>query len=150
MNKAKFDHILKTQLPIAWIAGVRFGHYDNNTFSTYVEFDFLNQNPFGSMFWAVEGMAAEFCGGMMLLEKIEATGKSFSTLVVKNEVVFTKKAIGKITFTCNQGALIEQELKTAIETNEPRTFTLTSIGIDEAGDQVANFAFTWSIKMRNK
>lgn len=150
MNKAKFDQFVKAQLPIAWMAGVRYGNYENNTFSTYVELDFLNQNPFGSMFWAVEGMAAEFAGGMMLLDKIEASGKSFSTLVVKNEVVFTKKAIGKITFTCTQGAYIDEEIQKAIDTNEARTLTLTSIGTDEAGDQVANFVFTWSIKKRNK
>ena len=79
MNAHTFEHLLRTQLPIAWIAGVRFKSYDGETFKTCVEHDFLNQNPFGSMFWAVEGMAAEFAGGMMLADKIQKSKSKFNT-----------------------------------------------------------------------
>jgi len=149
MNKESFDHILKTQIPIAWIAGVRFESFDRDTYQTSVELDFLNQNPFGSMFWAVEGMAAEFAGGMMLVHKIEASGKNMSSLVIKSEITFSKKAVGKIIFTCKDGKKIDKEIQRAIEKNEPRTFDLTSVGTDESGDIVAEFVFTWSIKLRN-
>lgn len=91
MDNKTFKQILTTQIPIAWIAGVRLESAAENEVKTYVELDFLNQNPFKSMFWAVEGMAAEFSGGMMLLGKIEKSGKNISTLVVKNEAVYTKK-----------------------------------------------------------
>lgn len=149
MNKESFDHILKTQIPIAWIAGVRFENFDRDTYQTSVELDFLNQNPFGSMFWAVEGMAAEFAGGMMLVHKIEASGKSMSSLVIKSEIAFSKKAVGKIIFTCKDGKKIDNEIQQTIEKNEPRVFDLTSVGTDESGDIVAEFVFTWSIKLRN-
>ncbi len=149
MNKETFDQVLKTQIPIAWIAGVRFESYAQNVFKTSVELDFLNQNPFGSMFWAVEGMAAEFAGGMMLVSKIQATGKSIASLVIKNEVTFNKKAVGKIIFTCNDGQLIDEKIQKAIETSEPAVMQLTSTGRDEAGDEVAKFVFTWSIKVRS-
>lgn len=91
MNQESFEHLLRSQLPIAWIAGVRLESYDNGTCKICVEHDFLNQNPFGSMFWAVQGMAAEFAGGMMLTHLIEASGKSISYLVVKSESTFHKK-----------------------------------------------------------
>lgn len=123
MNKETFKQLLTTQIPIAWIAGVRLESAAENEIKTYVELDFLNQNPFKSMFWAVEGMAAEFAGGMMLLEKIRKSGKNISTLVTKNEAVFTKKAVGKIVFTCGQGEEIdpayryrEQSLKSSKKT----------------------------------
>lgn len=149
MDKKKFENILKAQIPIAWIAGVRFESCGDDTFKTKVELDLLNQNPFGSMFWAVEGMAAEFAGGMMLLNKIESSGKSIASLVIKNEVVFSKKAVGKIIFTCNEGKKIEEAIQMAITTDTPNTFELTSVGTDEANDTVAEFKFTWSIKVRN-
>ncbi len=149
MNKEEFNQILQTQIPIAWIAGVRFESYNDETFKTKVELDFLNQNPFGSMFWAVEGMAAEFAGGLMLINKIKSSGKSISSLVVKNEVIFTKKAVGKIIFSCNEGKKIENAIQTAITNNTSNTFELNSIGTDESGDVVAEFKFTWSIKVRN-
>ena len=143
-----FNDIIKKQIPIAWIAGVRFESYKDNTLQTSVVFDFLNQNPFGSMFWAVEGMAAEFAGGMMLLTKIQESGKSIATLVVRNEVNFKKKAIGKIIFTCNEGEKIDRELQKAIETGEGHLLELNSYGTDEQGDIVAEFKFIWSIKLR--
>lgn len=148
MTSESFEHILRTQIPIAWIAGVRFESYEGDTFKICVEHDFLNQNPFGSMFWAVEGMAAEFAGGIMLLDKIESTGESISMLVIKNEATFSKKAKGKIIFTCSEGAKVEDEIRKTIESGTPSVFELTSIGTDESGDEVAEFVFTWSIKVR--
>ena len=148
MNQESFEHLLRSQLPIAWIAGVRLESYDNGTCKICVEHDFLNQNPFGSMFWAVQGMAAEFAGGMMLTHLIEASGKSISYLVVKSESTFHKKATGKIIFTCEEGAKINQEIQNAIKSNSPSVFELSSIGTDEADDIIAEFTFTWSIKIR--
>jgi acyl-coenzyme A thioesterase PaaI-like protein len=145
MTEKEFEEYLTTHIPIAWEAGVRFESYDGNSCSISVELGLMNQNPFRSMFWAVEGMAAEFAGGMMLLSKIEATGVQMSTLVVNGTMTFTKKAVGKIEFTCDQGSKIDQEIEAAIATKEARAFELTSIGIDEEGDQVAEFVFTWSV-----
>jgi len=149
MNQESFEQILRAQLPIAWIAGVRFQSFEKDTFKTCVQHDILNQNPFGSMFWAVQGMAAEFAGGMMLLRKIESSGKSIASLIIKSESTFSKKATGKIIFTCNDGGKINNEIQKAIETNNPSVFDLCSIGTDELNDVVAEFVFTWSIKVRN-
>ncbi|QES87934.1 DUF4442 domain-containing protein [Rhizosphaericola mali] len=148
MNQEQFKAVITSQIPIAWIAGVRLGSFEKDKVQTYVELDFLNQNPFKSMFWAVQGMAAEFSGGMILLEKVQITGQNISTLVVGLETMFTKKAVGKITFTCDQGALIDEKITEAIDTKQGVMFKLISIGTDESGDQVAKFQFTWSIKVK--
>ena len=76
-----------------------------------MEHDFLNQNPFGSMFWAVQGVAAEFAGGCMIVDKIKATGKSISSLVIKSEGSFHKKAVGSIIFTCSEGKTSPSKFK---------------------------------------
>lgn len=148
MNPAQFEQFLRAQLPIAWIAGVRLQHYTPQEAATYVVFDALNQNPFGSIFWAVEGMAAEFAGGILLMNKIAQSGHSIASLVIKNEGTFVKKALGKIVFTCSHGEAIEQLLTTAIQSGEAASIILESIGTDESGDEVARFAFTWSVKRR--
>ncbi len=149
MNQESFKHLLRSQLPIAWIAGVRLESYEHGTCRIGVKHDFLNQNPFGSMFWAVQGMAAEFAGGMMLNYKIKASGKSISYLVIESKSTFLKKATGKIIFTCDQGDTIDQEIQKAINTNTPQVFELSSIGTNEEHDVVAEFTFTWSIKVRD-
>ncbi|WP_413512313.1 thioesterase [Myroides odoratus] len=148
MNQETFNEIVQTQVPIAWFAGVRLESANENETKTYVELDFVNQNPFKSMFWAVEGMAAEFAGGMMLLSKIERTRKSLASLVIKNEGHFTKKAVGKIVFSCSEGKKIDQAIAKAIDSKESVLIELTTLGTDEIGDEVARFLFTWSIKLR--
>lgn len=148
MNQEFFKQMMISQIPIAWIAGVRLENFENNKVQTYVELDFLNQNPFNSMFWAVQGMAAELSTGLMLLTKVQASGEKISTLVVHQKSTFSKKAVGKIVFTCDQGALIDAKIKEAIDTKEGVSFQLNSTGVDEAGDEVAKFTFTWSIKVK--
>lgn len=148
MTQESFEQLLRSQLPIAWIAGVRLESYENRTCKIAVEHDFLNQNPFGSMFWAVQGMAAEFSGGMMLAHLIESSEISISYLVIESKSTFHKKATGKIVFTCDQGSIIHHEIQQAIHSNSPRVFELLSIGTDESNDVVAEFTFTWSIKVR--
>ena len=99
MNKTQFHLYLFTKIPISWLAGVRLKELNDETCVTTVKFGWLNQNPFKSMFWAVQGMAAEFSTGFLCAEKIRKSGKKISMLVVKNEAEFTKKAVGRITFS---------------------------------------------------
>ena len=48
------------KLPAAYLCGVRTKHIDNETCIVGVTHKWVNKNPFKSMFWAVQGMAAEF------------------------------------------------------------------------------------------
>jgi acyl-coenzyme A thioesterase PaaI-like protein len=148
MNAAFFETYIKKHIPIAWAAGVRFESYADPVLQTAVQLDVMNQNPFGSMFWAVEGMAAEFAGGMMLLLKIEAAQQNIASLIIKNEAAFYKKALGKITFTCKDGRLIDTAIQNAISNQTAQELVLTTVATDETDDIVAQFQFTWSIKIR--
>lgn len=149
MNRLQFNLYLFLKIPISWIAGVRLQLLNDKNCITKVKFGWLNQNPFNSMFWAVQGMAAEFTTGFLCAEKIRKSGKKISMLVVHNEANFTKKAVGKIIFNCHQGKEIDTILQQAIETGEGQTITLYSEGKDEKGDLVSKFAFTWSFKVKN-
>ncbi|HEA31083.1 MAG TPA: thioesterase, partial [Leeuwenhoekiella sp.] len=53
------------KLPSAWICGVRVQTIGRNTCTTTVRHRWINQNPFKSMFWAVQGMAAELSTGVL-------------------------------------------------------------------------------------
>ena len=149
MNKTQFHLYLFTKIPISWLAGVRLKQLNDDVCITTVKFGWLNQNPFNSMFWAVQGMAAEFSTGFLCAEKIRKSGKKISMLVVKNEAEFTKKAVGRITFSCNQGKELDAVLQRAIESGAGQTLTMFSEGKDEKGDVVSKFAFTWSFKVKN-
>lgn len=69
-------------------------------------------------------------------------------LVANNKSNFSKKARGRITFTCNDVYILKEAIEKAISTGEGQTFWMKSIGIDEKGDQVSEFEFEWSIKTK--
>jgi hypothetical protein len=150
MNKNIFKQVLTTQIPIAWIAGVRLESWEENKISTKVKYGFLNQNPFKSMFWAVQGMAAEFSSGLMANAKIANSGEDVSMLVLGMQAKYLKKAVGKIIFTCEDGVKIDEAIKEAIETKKGVALNVTSVGVDEEGDVVSEFQFTWTFKVREK
>ena len=137
------------KLPSAYFCGVRTKYIDTTKCVVTVRHRWINQNPFNSMFWAVQGMAAEFSTGALMMMKIKESGKQVSMLVTSNTASFTKKATGKITFTCNDGNLIDHALRKTIETGEGQTITMTSIGVNEAGVEVSTFSFQWSIKVKS-
>ena len=101
------------------------------------------------MFWAVQGMAAEFATGALLMMKIKDSQKNISMLVINNKASFTKKAKGLISFSCDQGHLVDQAIQKALETGEGQRFILTASGVDQIGDIVSSFDFEWSIKLKH-
>lgn len=100
------------------------------------------------MYFAVQAMAAELTTGALVMYHIKKSGKKISMLVANNKGNFTKKARGRITFTCNDGHLIEEAIAKAIATGEGQTFWMNSFGKDAAGDQVSHMEFEWSIKVK--
>jgi hypothetical protein len=137
------------KLPSAYLCGVRTRFIDNDKSIVTVRHRWINQNPFKSMFWAVQGMAAEFSTGALIIGKIQESGKRISMLVTSNNASFTKKAVGKITFTCKDGHLIDEALKKTIATGEGQTFWMQSVGLNEDGIVVSTFNFEWSIKVKS-
>ena len=100
------------------------------------------------MFWAVQGMAAELSTGALVMHKIRSSGKKISMLVANNNASFTKKATGRIIFSCNQGVDIDKAIQKAIETKEGQTVWLSSTGINSDGMKVSEFNFEWTLKVK--
>ena len=136
------------KLPSAFISGVRAKEIDANKCVVTVKHRWINQNPFNSMYFAVQAMAAELTTGALVMYHIKESGKKISMLVANNKGNFTKKATGRITFTCNDGHLIQDAVQKTIETGEGQTFWMKSIGINEKGEQVSEMDFEWSIRVK--
>jgi hypothetical protein len=146
----KLNLFLLFKLPSAYFTGVRTQSIDAQKCVVSVRHRWINQNPFKSMFWAVQGMAAELSTGALIMMKIQANQKNISMLVIKNNASFSKKAKGLITFSCDQGNLVDEALEKALATGEGQTLILTAKGIDLVGDEVASFDFEWSLKLKQK
>lgn len=149
LTPKKLNSFIMFKLPSAFLCGVRTKHLDEEKCIVSVKYRWINQNPFKSMFWAVQGMAAEFSTGALVIGKIRESGKRISMLVTSNNATFTKKAVGEIRFTCNDGKAIDEVLKKAIKTGEGQSLWMQSTGVNEEGAVVSTFNFEWSIKVKS-
>ena len=149
MTPSKINAFNIFKLPAAYFTGVRVKSINNDNCVVTVKHRWINQNPFQSMFWAVQGMAAELTTGALMIAKIQESGKRISMLVTSNNSVFTKKATGRVTFTCKDGNLINEALKKTIKTGEGQTLWMKSVGVNEDGIEVSTFNFEWSVKVKS-
>ncbi|MFT5791270.1 MAG: hypothetical protein ACJAV9_000590 [Urechidicola sp.] len=145
---SKVNIFLLAKLPSAYLSGVRMKSITEDKTVVTVRHRWINQNPFKSIYWAVQGMASELTTGMLVMKQIADSGKKISMLVTHQSGTFTKKARGKITFTCNDGPKIKQAIDKTIVTGEGETITLISEGVDESGDNVSRFEYEWSVKAK--
>ncbi len=149
ITPAKLNSFLMFKLPSAYFCGVRTRFIDDTKCIVTVKHRWINQNPFNSMFWAVQGMAAELTTGAMVMAKIKESGKNISMLVANNRASFTKKATGKISFECVEGHLIDSAIQKAINTGDGQTFWMHSRGMNNEGVVVSSFDFEWTIKVKS-
>jgi len=143
------NKFLLFKLPSAYFSGVRVQSISDHEAVATVRHKWINQNPFKSLYWATQGMASELATGILVMKKIAESGKNISMLVTKQQGNFTKKATGRINFTCKDGKLIQETIDKAIATGEGQTIIMSAEGIDEHGESVSKFEYEWSIKMKN-
>jgi len=148
ISVSSLNKFLFFKLPSAFLCGIRVKQIDENKCVVTVKHRWINQNPFNSMYFAVQAMAAELSTGALVMLEIQKSGKKISMLVANNKSNFSKKATGRITFTCNDGALAAQAIQEAINTKEGQTFWMKSIGTNEKGEQVSEMDFEWSVRTK--
>ena len=144
----KINFFTLFKLPSAYICGIKVKSISKEKSLVTVKHRWINQNPFKSMFWAVQGMAAELATGILVMQAIDASGRKVSMLVTNMNATFTKKATGKIQFKCNDGLAIKDAIQRSVETGEGQTVLVTSEGVNEDGVSVSKFQFEWSLKVK--
>lgn len=150
ISPAKLNAFLFFRLPSAFWAGVRVLSVTEEKCVATVRHRWFNQNPFQSMYFAVQAMAAELTTGALVMIQIKKSSASISMLVANNKANFTKKATGRITFECTDGHLVSEAIQKAIVTGEGQTCWMQSFGTDEKGDRVSEFHFEWTIKVKQQ
>lgn len=145
---SKLNTFLIFKLPSAYLSGVRVKSITDKQCLVSVKHRWINQNPFKSMYFAVQAMAAELSTGALVMAHIQKSQTKISMLVFSNKSSFTKKATGRINFSCEDGDKIAKAIQKAIETKEGQTCWMKSIGHNQNGEQVSEFEFEWTIKVR--
>ena len=135
-------------LPSAWWCGVRVKKISSKYCSTKVNLNWINKNPFKSIFWAIQGMAAELSTGVLIMQASKSFKCDISMLVINNKATFTKKAKGQIFFSCDNGEAVDKTFTKLLKTNKSQTLLLQAKGIDKEGDIVSTFDFEWTLLLK--
>ena len=144
----KINAFMRFKLPLAWLAGVRVKSLNKKSAIVFIKHRWMNQNPFKSMFWAAQGMAATMTRGVLVMKKIQDSGRKVSMLVTNQKGNFTKKATGRIRFESHDGDLVKDAIEKSAKTNEGQIVVLKSEGFDKEGNSVSNWEFEWSLKVK--
>ena len=136
------------KLPSVWWCGVRIPSLTEKVCKASVTHRWINQNPFKSMFWAVQGMAAELTTGILIMQEVQGSELKVSMLVLNNKANFTKKAKGRITFSCDAKDQISKAIEQLKKVDTPQTFWLKASGVDENNVVVSTFDFEWTLLIK--
>lgn len=137
------------KLPMAFIAGIKTQYAGVDSSRVTIPFNYFTKNPFRSMYFACQSMAAEFSTAIICLKALERREEKFSIIVVGMQASFSKKATGITTFQCNKPKELDSLIETSIVDETPQNITFKSVGTNAEGEEVAEFFFTWSIKVRD-
>lgn len=149
-NPFKARLYLLTKLPSAFFSGVRVLIAEENKCVVTVPYKWFSQNPFKSTYFACLSMAAEMSTGLLGLAQVYKKVPAVSMLVLKVQGNFIKKAVGRTTFTCEEGTDIRQTIEAAVSGREGKIITVKSIGRNAANEIVAEFDITWSFKVKSQ
>ncbi|MBW0178571.1 thioesterase [Sediminibacterium sp.] len=147
-NPLKFRLFLLQRLPSAFFSGLKIRSFNQHQSIIGVRYSWFSQNPFRSMYFAVQSMAAEMSTGILGFAQIYQRKPGISMLVLKVEGNFLKKATGFILFTCTDGDKIIAAVEQSIITGEAQTVICHSIGTNEQQEVVAEFSVTWTFKAK--
>ncbi len=144
----KFRLYLLKNLPMGFLAGLRIDTISADSCVTSVPFNWLTKNPFKSMYFAVQSMAAELSTATTCLVATMGAKPSIAYIIVTCNAKFIKKATSRVSFTCENAHEAFDAVKYCLDHNEAITKTFRTIGRQEDDTIVSEFEFTWSFKAR--
>ena len=71
------NRFLLFKIPSAFFSGVRVTEITDDKVVVKVKHKWRNQNPFNSMYWAVQGMASELTTGVLVMKHIAESKKKY-------------------------------------------------------------------------
>lgn len=140
------------KIPTMFFTRPSVEHLNEESCSIKIPLNRRTRNHVKSMYFGVLAVGADLAGGLMAMHQITLSKKRVS-LVFKDCVAdFHKRAEGDVIFTCQDGAMISQQVQETINTGERVNIPVTIIATvpDKMGDEpVASFKLTLSLKCKN-
>lgn len=135
---------MMSKLPMGLLSGMVIEALDDKACRVMLKDRIWIRNPFGSVFWAVMGMAAELSTGALVYAYASGTGVKF--ILVGMEAKFFKKARGKSFYFCDAGPDVYRAMNHLVNTNDTSIVLLPVIARDQKGEILAEFKFQWQLR----
>ena len=132
------------------ISGIKLTHLDEKKSVTEVPFRWRNKNPFRSMYFAVQCMAAELSTAAPVFMALKGVDANIAFIIVDLKAEFVKKAQSKVTFSCTDYEEIFTAISKLNKSDDTVTIKAKSVGRNADNNEVAVFYFTWSFKVRER
>ena len=149
-GRLKFGIFTALSMPAAWFSGLRMDEIDDQVCVTSLPGGWRTQNPFKTMYWAVQGMGAELATGAAPFAISRSMDERLRMFVVGTEAKFIKRAKGRITFTCNDVPKARLAIEDSFETGKATEVDLISQGKDSSGDVVSEWVFRWNLLVMDR
>ena len=142
-NRWKLRLWMLTHLPMGMITGMRIEKIDEDGCEVVLKDRWWIRNPFGSVFWAVMGMAAELSTGALVYAY---AGKEIRFILVGMEGVFFKKVKGKSYYFCRAGKDISRTIEQIHYAGDTGEVNMPVQVKDAGGQLLAEFSFRWQLR----
>jgi len=149
-NRPLFTTVMGIKLPLALFAGLRMEEVSPERCVISLPYGWRSQNPFQSIYFAAQSMAAEMSTGILGALACESSPDSIAMLVTGLQADFTKKANQRTYFTCTDGLKVFEAVHHTMQTGEGVCVDLKTTGRMKGGTEVSQFTFQWSFKKRLK
>ena len=143
-----FRLYLWARLPLAACAGLSLRRLEDTGCTVALPGGWRTQNPFRSMYFAAQAMAAEMSTGAPAMMLAEGALASVSMLVREVRGVFTRRIQGEAEFTFEDLPGMQAVIDRAVATGESESFVARSVGRNRDGGAASEFEITWSFKRR--
>jgi Domain of unknown function (DUF4442) len=148
LNPWGFKAYLLGKLPLAACAGLRLEHLDETECRVSLPGGWRTQNPFRSMYFAAQAMAAEMSTGAPAMVLVAGAPASVALILVEIRAVFSKRIQGRASFTFSDVAGMRAAIERAAAAAEAERYTGRSLGRTADGTVASEFEVTWSFKRR--
>lgn len=138
------------KMPLGLAAGLRVDAIDRGSCKVSLPGGWRTQNPFGSMYWAAQGMAAEMATGLHGYVLTQAAPVPVRMILAGCEGSFSRMCKGRGTFVFSQGDVVMAAIERTLASGESLKVDTEVVGYDPHGEEVSRWSFTWSFRARRK
>lgn len=143
-----FHPSVAIRMPLLALSRARLIELELNAATSVLPFALTNRNPFGSMYFAAQLMAAELaCGGLVLLHDANHE-HNFSPIVKHIDVEFMRAGFDDITYHCDQGVKAARLLERAMRTKDRVEETFNIEGSTPKDGVITRVSIVWSARFK--